>query len=45
MPDIYKTISKADYDNRNATALSAEEQTDVRNTVSKFIELFKAEHL
>ncbi len=45
MPEIYKTISQADYENRNAAALSAEEQTDVRNTVSKFIELFKAEHL
>ena len=27
------------------TALTADEQTDVRNTISKFIELFKAEHL
>lgn len=45
MPDIYKTISKANYESRNTTALTSDEQTDVRNTVSKFIELFKAEHL
>jgi|TARA_B100002019_G_scaffold124196_2_gene106891 hypothetical protein len=45
MPDIYKTIAQADYETRNASALSNDEQTDVRNTVSKFIELFKAEHL
>ena len=43
--EIYKTISQADYGNRNATALTADEQTDVRATVTKFIELFKAEHL
>ena len=45
MPDIYKTIAQADYETRNASALSNDEQTDVRNTVSKFIEMFKAEHL
>jgi hypothetical protein len=45
MPEIYKTISLADYGNRNATPLTADEQTDVRATVTKFIELFKAEHL
>ena len=45
MPEIYKTISLADYGNRNATALTDDEQTDVRATVTKFIELFKAEHL
>jgi len=45
MPNIYKTISQADYGTRNATALTADEQTDVRDTVSKFIELFKAAHL
>ena len=45
MPDSYKTIAQADYETRNASALSNDEQTDVRNTVSKFIELFKAEHL
>ena len=43
--EIYKTISLADYGNRNATPLTADEQTDVRATVTKFIELFKAEHL
>lgn len=40
----YKTVSLADWSARTATALSAEEQTDVRATVSKFVELFKAEH-
>jgi len=45
MPNIYKVISEADYADRNAVALTAEEQTDVRSTVTKFIELFKEAHL
>lgn len=45
MPNIYKVISEADYADRNAVALTAEEQTDVRATVTKFIELFKDAHL
>jgi hypothetical protein len=44
MAEVYKTVSYADWNSRTATALTAEQQTDVRSTVSKFIELFKAEH-
>lgn len=45
MPNIYKVIPQEDYANRNAVSLTAEEQTDVRATVTKFIELFKEAHL
>ena len=40
----YKTVSLADWSGRTATALTVEEKADVRATVSKFVELFKAEH-
>jgi len=42
---IYKTLTQAEYRDRTVTALSNDEQTDVRATVTKFIELFKGAHL
>lgn len=42
--NIYTTISYSDWNDRTATALSGAEQTEVRGTITKFIELFKAEH-
>ena len=42
---IYKTLTQAQYRVKTVTALSNDEQTDVRSTVSKFIDLFKGEHL
>jgi len=45
MPNIYKVISQEDYADRNAVSLTADEQTDVRATVTKFVELFKEAHL
>jgi hypothetical protein len=45
MATVYKQITQVEYENRTANALTAEEKTEVRGIVSKFIELFKAEHL
>tara|TARA_E500000331_G_C17230323_1_gene702314 strand:+ start:554 stop:691 length:138 start_codon:yes stop_codon:yes gene_type:complete len=41
----YKSVSIADWKNRSAEAMTSDQVTDVRATVTKFIELFKAEHL
>ena len=45
MPNIYKVISQEDYADRNAVSLTADEPTDVRATVTKFVKLFKEAHL
>jgi len=45
MPTVYKQLTQAEYESRTTNALTADERTEVRGLVSKFIELFKAEHL
>lgn len=44
-PTLYKKISTVDVQTRNTQQLSANEIGEVNNTVSKFFELFKLNHL
>lgn len=44
-PTLYKKKSLNDVRNRTTHQLTAEETTRVNNVVTKFFELFKAEHL
>jgi len=45
MPTVYKQLTQAEYESRTVNALTAEERTEVRSTISRFVELFKAAHL
>jgi hypothetical protein len=45
MPTVYKQLTQAEYESRTTNALTADERTEVRSIVSRFVELFKAAHL
>jgi len=44
-PTLYKKLPLGTARQRTTTGLTAEEQSSVNNTVNKFFDLFKAEHL
>lgn len=44
-PNLYKKISTVDAANKNMSNVSSEELTEVNNILTKFVTLFKAEHL
>ena len=44
-PTLYKKESTATVNNRTTTNLTSDEQSNVDTTISKFFELFAAEHL
>jgi len=44
-PTLYKKLPLSTARQRTTTGLSAEDQSSVNNTVNKFFDLFKAEHL
>ena len=45
MPNIYKTFTKTQVDNKPSYVTSAEQNTKINAAVSKFVELFKIKHL
>lgn len=45
MPTVYKQLTQAEYESRTTNALTADERTEVRTIISRFVELFKAAHL
>lgn len=45
MANIYKTFTKQDLNNRQASPITDEKKQSVVNTLNKFVELFKAAHL
>jgi len=44
-PTLYKKLPLSTARQRTTAGLTAEEQTSVNSTVSKFFDLFKQEHL
>ena len=45
MANTYKTFTWADVDNNQPTTATAQEKTDINNTISDFITYFKAKHI
>lgn len=45
MPNIYKTFTKQDLENRQASPTSNVEKQAINSILNKFVELFKTKHL
>ena len=45
MPNIYKTFTQADLDNKPVYQTSTTQNQKIQDTINKFILLFKAKHL
>jgi len=45
MPNIYKTFTQTDLDNKASYSTTEAQNTKINATVSKFVELFKIKHL
>ena len=45
MPNIHKTFTKQDLENRQASPTSNAEKQSINSILTKFVELFKTKHL
>ena len=45
MPNIYKTFTKTELDNKGTYSVSETQKQKANTIVSKFVELFKLKHL